>query len=81
MTKAVTARRTTRLPEGEGAIIVAFVAIPMIWAGLAVSMADCWPCPRRLAAALGAAALLGLAAAALREIVLARAGVHRGEER
>lgn len=72
MTEKVRAASAIELPEGEGAILVAFVAIPVIWTSLIVPMVYCDICLRSLSLALGAAALVGMGVSALREFVIGR---------
>lgn len=72
MTENVQAKRAMMLQDGEGAVVCTFVAIPVIWTGLAVPMLYCDICVRSFSFALGAAALVGLSAGLVREIVLGR---------
>ena len=72
MTGKIRAAKAIVLPEGEGPILVAFVAIPVIWTSLIVPMIYCDICLRSLSLALGAAALVGMGAGAVREFVIGR---------
>lgn len=74
MTENVQARRAMILQDGEGAVVCTFVAIPVIWTGLAVPMLYCDICMRSFSLALGAAALVGLGASLVRELVIGRWG-------
>lgn len=72
MTENVQAKRAMILQDGEGAVVCTFVAIPVIWTALVVPMLNCEICMRSLSLALGAAALVGLSAGLVRELVLGR---------
>lgn len=74
MTKNIRAAKILELPEGEAAVLVAFVAIPMIWTSLVVPMIYSDICLRSLSLTLGAAALTGMAAGLVRELVIGHKG-------
>lgn len=66
----------SRLPDGEGAVIAAFIAVPAIWACLIVPLTFCGMCRFHLLIVIAGACLVGAAAAGFRELVLARSIVH-----
>ncbi len=67
-----TSETQSHIPDGEGAVIAAFIAVPTIWASLIVPLTFCDVCHSRQMIIIAGACLLGAAAAGFRELVLAR---------
>lgn len=72
MAEKIQSSKAIALRQGEGAILTTFVAIPVIWTSLVVPMIWCDICLRSLSFALGAAALIGIGAGVVREVVIGR---------
>ncbi len=66
----------SRLPDGEGAVIAAFIAVPTTWAALIVPLTFCNVCHFHQMIIIAGACLAGAAAAGFRELVLALAIVN-----